>query len=566
MGVLARRQSYRFIGLVAVLVGTVSGLSGSPGQARADAPPPPNFSFTMSDSNVVPGPGDPGGMDEDGSLYGSNTPGELCFSVTIPFDSPQSIGLYQADAGSTGPLVLDLSDYLFGTSCFDGVPQPTIDALVANAADYYVQVDTFDFPDGASRGQLVYDPPTIFVSVASVFCPSDVKFPPKPKTVAKECGGMALPGQSFVGPVGYTSTNVAGGYAYDERVHGPAGFNEGLADSSIDGGGTCNPATHICSFGAAPYAFFPQPGPITVDPTLIPKGMKLAYDQAEIQNETGVAVTYGANGHIAFNMTGRYNGFATITYYFTGSPKLAPPSELAPTVDLAKMPVAADGGVALSLQFGATDMGNAVATYQLQVQVDGHADQPVVTTTKPVATVHEQAGHTYAFRVRATDQFGNVTPWAIGPTDRLDVVQDSSPAITYTGSGGGWTTASSTGAYGGTTTSTSDPSALASVVVTATELGLVMPLEPGGGHASYEGPNGRQEFSLLGSSFSARQTILIDNFGSDSPQQLFLQPDGDGRIDLDAIVLLRDLHVPQAVSGQTGSGRGTPSRVPWPHN
>ena len=562
MGVLAGQRGARVIGLVAILAGTISGLSSSPGQARADTPPPPNFSFTMSANNVVPGPGDTTGMDEDGSLYGSNTPGELCFSVTIPFDSPQSIGLYQAGAGSTGALILDLSDYLSGTTCFDGIPQPTIDALVADAADYYIQVDTFDFPDGASRGQLVYDPPTIFVSVASFFCPSDVKFPPNPKTVAKECGGMALPGQSFVGPVGYTSTNVAGGFAYDERVHGPAGFDEGLEDSSIAGGGTCNPSTHICSFGAAPYEFFPQPGPITVDPTLIPKGMKLAYDQAEIQNETGVAVKYGSNGHIAFNMTGRYNGFATITYYFTGSPKLAPPSALAPTVDLAKAPVAADGGIALSLQFGATEMGSAAATYQLQVQVDGHAGQSVMTTTKPFATIREPAGHRYQFRVQATDQFGTASSWSQGSTDTLAVVQDSSPTITYTGSGGGWTTAASTGAYGGTTTSSSDSSALASVVVTGNEIGLVMPLEPGGGHAVYQGPNGQQTIHLLGSSLAPRQMIVIDNFGSNSSQQLYLQPDGDGRIDLDAIVVLRVLPAPLQVGGGVGSGRGTVSRVP----
>jgi hypothetical protein len=207
-------------------------------------------------------------------------------------------------------------------------------------------------------------------------------------------------------------------------------------------------------------------------------------------------------------------------------------------------------------------MGNAAATYQVQVQVDGHAGQSVVTTTKPFATVREPAGHRYQFRVRATDQFGTASPWSQGSTDTLAVVQDSSSTITYSGSGGGWTTAGSTGAYGGTTTSSSDSSGLASVVVTGNEIGLVMPLEPGGGHAVYQGPNGQQTINLLGSSLTPRQTILIDNFGSNSSQQLYLQPNGDGRIDLDAIVVLSVLPAPAQASGEVGSGRGTTSRVP----
>lgn len=40
-------------------------------------------------------------------------------------------------------------------------------------------------------------------------------------------------------------------------------------------------------------------------------------------------------------MTRRYQGRADISYYFTGSPKLAPPIAVGPTLDLAQAPVAA---------------------------------------------------------------------------------------------------------------------------------------------------------------------------------------------------------------------------------
>ena len=106
-----------------------------------------------------------------------------------------------------------------------------------------------------------------------------------------------------------------------------------------------------------------------------------------------------------------------------------------------------------------------------------------MTTTKPLGTVHEPAGHSYRFRVRATDQAGVSSAWAVGTAVRLDTLQDTDPAIQYFGFDGGWTTAKSPGAYGGTTTSTSDSSASAQVTVTASEVGLAMPLEPGGGHA-----------------------------------------------------------------------------------
>ena len=138
----------------------------------------------------------------------------------------------------TGPLVLDLTSYLFDESCVEGVPQSTIDALVANAANYYIQIDSNDFPDGATRGQSQFEQPLIPISVASWLCPPDVSFPADAKTIAKECGGMALPGQSFVGPAGYTSTGVAGSYVFDDRIQGPGGFNEDLNDSSIDGAGS----------------------------------------------------------------------------------------------------------------------------------------------------------------------------------------------------------------------------------------------------------------------------------------------------------------------------------------
>jgi hypothetical protein len=436
--------------------------------------------------------------------------------------------------------VVDLSSYL-GYSCTEGVPQATIDALAANAGNYYIQLDSVGFPDGASRGQLALQAPTIGLSVSSWLCPPDMAFPPSAKALAKECGGMALPGQGFVGPVGYTSTGFAGTFQYDDRVQGPGGFDQDLSQASVNGGGTCGPQTHRCTFGPAPYEFNVPVGVLAIDPTLVPQGMKLGFTNVAIANETGVAIRRGPKGHLSVDMTGRYQGRVDISYYFTGSPKLAPPLAVGPTVDLAQAPVAADGRIALSLQYGATEIGDAPLSYEVQGQTDGHAYAQVQTTTKPFATVREPAGHSYRFRVRATDQFGVTSGWAVGSTVRLDTLQDTDPAIQYSSSSGGWTTAKSQGAYGGTTTSSNDSTASAQVTLTASEIALIMPFEPGGGNALlyFNGPDSPAAVSVGAATFAPRQMVFLQNFGSLGTQDLVLRPDGNGRVDLDAIVILQ---------------------------
>lgn len=536
----ARGRRSAALVIVALLAATAGLLATGGRAARADTPPPPQFNFTWSASSVVPGPGDSNIQDApDSSVFATGAPGELCQSYRLfpPPDSPTSIGIYQGAVGLTGPLLLDLSDLLF-SQCVEGVPQATIDALVADPGAYYIQLDTVDFPDGATRGQLSLQVPTINVVVASAVCPPDVTFPASAKTIAKECGAIALPGQGFPAQPGFTSTGFAGTYAYDDVVQGAGGFDEDLSSSFVAGGGTCDPQTHICNFGLAPYQFLVPVGVITVDPTVTPKGFKLADAAVTIDNETGVSITRGPNGHLSIDMTGRYQGDVNVTYYFTASPKLTPPVELAPTVDLLQAPVAADGGIALNLQYGAIEQGNAPISYALQVQTDGHTYKAVTTSTKPFATLREQAGHSYRFRVQATDQFGVASPWVVGPTIRLDTLQDTSPAIAYSGQNGGWTAAKSPGAYGGTTTSSSDGTALAQVTFTASEVALVMPLGPAAGTAFLQVDTSFQTLGLGAATYQPRQEVYTQAFGFVGTHTLQLQPSGNGRIDLDAIVIL----------------------------
>ena len=76
--------------------------------------------------------------------------------------------------------------------------------------------------------------------------------------------------------------------------------------------------------------------------------------------------------------------------------------------------------------------------------------------------------------------------------------------------------------------------------MTAAEIGLVMPLEPGGGDALlyFSGSGSPASLALGATTFTPRQMVFLDNFGGLGTQNLELVRDGDGRIDLDAIVVL----------------------------
>ncbi|UXI70225.1 CHRD domain-containing protein [Tahibacter amnicola] len=74
-------------------------------------------------------------------------------NITLP---PTAQHIHQAAAGVNGPIVVNLpgtwaSGSLVGSTT---ASQPTIDAILANPAGFYVNVHNADFPGGAVRGQL----------------------------------------------------------------------------------------------------------------------------------------------------------------------------------------------------------------------------------------------------------------------------------------------------------------------------------------------------------------------------------------------------------------------------
>jgi hypothetical protein len=109
---------------------------------------------SLTGAAEVPGPGDDDG---DGfafiDLLGD---GRMCVHISVRrLDRVTAAHIHEAAAGAAGPVVVTLAPPLFGSSdaCVD-VDPALFDDLVANPADYYVDVHTQPFPDGAVRGQL----------------------------------------------------------------------------------------------------------------------------------------------------------------------------------------------------------------------------------------------------------------------------------------------------------------------------------------------------------------------------------------------------------------------------
>jgi len=114
---------------------------------------------------VVPaGSGDPN-MFGDGTVSVNAGQAQICYNLRVfvyPGDGsnwpPTSTGIYQAAAGSNGPLVVDLHpDFSLGpyaSGCV-GVNSTLAHSIQKNPSAYYLLITSINHPDGAVRAQLV---------------------------------------------------------------------------------------------------------------------------------------------------------------------------------------------------------------------------------------------------------------------------------------------------------------------------------------------------------------------------------------------------------------------------
>jgi hypothetical protein len=116
------------------------------------------ISVDLTGAAEVPGPGD-----EDGSgtatIYLRTDTNEVCVDISVQSDvtlPATAAHIHQAPAGESGPPVVTLNapDASGLSSTCVVVDAALMQAMIDNPANFYVNVHTSDFPDGAIRGQL----------------------------------------------------------------------------------------------------------------------------------------------------------------------------------------------------------------------------------------------------------------------------------------------------------------------------------------------------------------------------------------------------------------------------
>ena len=101
----------------------------------------------------------------DGTVSVNAGQAQICYNLRVfvyPGDGsnwpPTSTGIYQAVAGSNGPLVADLHpDFSSGPNASGcvGISSTLAHNIQRNPSRYYILVTSINHPDGAVRAQLV---------------------------------------------------------------------------------------------------------------------------------------------------------------------------------------------------------------------------------------------------------------------------------------------------------------------------------------------------------------------------------------------------------------------------
>lgn len=112
------------------------------------------FTITLTGAAEIPGPGD-----ADGSgtavVTLNEADEEVCFDIDVSGIEPVTMAhIHEAPAGESGDIVVD---FQVATNGLDGcvtADESLIDDILADPAEFYVNVHNTPFPAGALRGQM----------------------------------------------------------------------------------------------------------------------------------------------------------------------------------------------------------------------------------------------------------------------------------------------------------------------------------------------------------------------------------------------------------------------------
>jgi hypothetical protein len=218
----------------------------------------------------------------------------------------------------------------------------------------------------------------------------------------------------------------------------------------------------------------------------------------------------------------------------------AVPVALAPTVAVQTGVIFATTAAPIVVSWpAATDAASTIAGYELQTSRDGAAFGATIATAPTVRsrTLTQTIGHRYAYRVRARDSVGNWSAWATGPSSTPGVIQDRAASVSYSAS---WRRVLYSNASGGSTTYSYTAGARARTSFIGRGVAFVAPLGTTRGSAKiYVDGAYRTTIRLRASVNRSRVIAWWTSFTKVASHTIEIRPSGNGRVDVDAFVILR---------------------------
>jgi lysozyme len=286
--------------------------------------------------------------------------------------------------------------------------------------------------------------------------------------------------------------------------------------------------------------------PISLTVSGLPAGTTATFDPTDVSGDVAnLTVKTSRSGPVtpvgtyALTISGTANGVTRSTTTTLAVRDGIAPTVVAPASRLVAPSLLDGGKTAVRTRWSAADP-SGIASYRLQRKVGDGAWTTVDLAAGAKATTSDlQLGRAYRFRVRATDDAGNVSGWAYGPTIEPRLAQESSSAVTYAG---GWQTVATDSASGGHLRYTRKRGATATYAFTGSGVAWVAALGPKRGNADvYVDGVFVDRIGLHASTYQERQVVFARNWSTSGFHTIRIVcrgTDGHPRVDVDALVRL----------------------------
>ncbi len=257
-------------------------------------------------------------------------------------------------------------------------------------------------------------------------------------------------------------------------------------------------------------------------------GSGLTYDPAPLKKGTDT---------FSYTVSDGRGGMDSAVVIVTITPDTAPPAISGLTQSV--LQGALGSQVRIRLGWTAVDPGSGITSFQLQRSLDGKAFTTIGPPSASAKTFDWglTPGRLYRFRIRATDREGNRSTYIAWPDLTPTVHQETSSLAKYTGS---WTVSRNTKMSGGGGRYTSSSTRRFAFAFTGRNVAWVATKTTSSGRAQVfiDGVYQRT-VNLDAGATTYRQIVFSKSYPTKGPHTMEIRPLGDGRVDVDAIVVLR---------------------------